>query len=178
MRWEVLLCVVLGAIIGTIPPTRAATDWTVHLRGAGPVRVGMSVADVRRVLGDSHARLDGNDPEVPLAECAYLRSHAIPNGLGLMFAEGRVVRIDVYEAGIRTASGVGVGDTEDRVKQLYPGRITVEPHHYDPQGHYLVYSPADTTEREYGMVFETDGRKVTSFRVGTLAAIALVEGCS
>ncbi len=123
------------------------------------------------------AQLEGNAPEVPLNECAYLVSERVPEGLGFMFAKGRVVRIDVFSGGIRTAAGAGIGDSEDRIKQLYPGRITVEPHHYVPEGHYLKYVPADEAERGYGMVFETDGRKVTSFRTGTLAAITLVEGC-
>jgi hypothetical protein len=138
----------------------------------------MSLVEVRRILADPLARLEANTPEVPLNTCAYLNSKAIPKGLGFMFAKGRVVRIDVFKAGIRTASGAGVGDTEDRIRSLYSGRITVAPHHYDPQGHYLNYSPGDTAEREFGMVFETDGERVTSFRTGTLAAIALVEGCS
>lgn len=138
----------------------------------------MSLGEVRRVLGDARARLEGNTPEVPLDKCAYLESKVMPEALGFMFARGRVVRIDVFEAGIRTASGAGVGSTEGEVKQLYPGRIRVEPHHYDPKGHYLNYSPESTGEREYGMVFETDGEKVTSFRTGTVTAIALVEGCS
>jgi hypothetical protein len=30
---------------------------------------------------------------------------------------------------------------------------------------------------KFGIVFETDGQRVRSFRVGTLDAIALVEGC-
>jgi hypothetical protein len=113
-----------------------------------------------------------------LNKCAYLESKRVPQGLGFMFAGGRVVRIDVSRAGIRTATGVGVGDTEERIKQLYPGRITVEPHPYEPQGHYLNYSPAGDDERQYGIVFETDGARETSFRTGILAAIALVEGCS
>jgi hypothetical protein len=139
----------------------------------------MSLADVRRVLADPTAHLEGNTPEVPLDACAYLESKALPEHLGFMFGKGRVVRIDVSSVGIRTASGAGVGDTEAKIKVLYPGLITVEPHHYDPEnGHYLNYSPHDKTDRGYGIVFETDGTVVTEFRVGTLAAIALVEGCS
>ena len=95
-----------------------------------------------------------------------------------MFEGGRVVRIDISRAGIRTGAGAGVGDSEERIKRLYTGHITVEPHFYDHDGHYLTYSPDTSADRGYGMVFETDGTKVTSFRVGTLAAIALVEGCS
>lgn len=153
-------------------------DWTVRLRGAGPVRLGMTLPEVQRVIGDPKASLEGNDPVVPLDQCAYLQSKRLPAGIGLMFSGGRVVRIDIFEKGIRTVSGVSVGDAEDHVKRLYSGRITVETHHYDSSGHYLNYSTVSRADREYGMVFETDGVKVTSFRTGTLGAIALVEGCS
>lgn len=95
-----------------------------------------------------------------------------------MFENWRVVRIDVWKKGIRTVSGAAVEDTEGRVKLLHPGRITVEAHHYHPDGHYLNYSTTERADQSYGMVFETDGAKVTSFRTGTLKAIALVEGCS
>jgi hypothetical protein len=157
----------------------ASADWTAYLHHTGPIKIGMPLIEVRRVLRDPQAFLSGNDPEVPLDECAYLESKQLPKGLGLMFRKGIVVRIDIFEKGIRTASGAEVGDREDKIKRLYPGRITVEPHHYDPEnGHYLNYTPIDPAERDYGIVFETENGVVTTFRVGTQAAIALVEGCS
>ena len=156
----------------------AAPAWTVSRRGAGPIRLGMTLSEARRVLEDRAAHLEGNAPEVALDACAYLQSKSIPEHIGFMFAKGRVVRIDVYGAGIRAASGAGAGDTEEKIKQLYPGQITIEPHHYNSEkGHYLNYFPKDA-KREYGIVFETDGERVTSFRAGMSAAIALVEGCS
>jgi hypothetical protein len=36
----------------------------------------------------------------------------------------------------------------------------------------------DDADRHLGLIFETDGRQVTSFRTGTVAAISLVEGCA
>ena len=139
----------------------------------------MSLAQVRRELADPTAYLEGNEPDVPLNACAYLHSKTLQGDPGFMFAKGRVVRIDVSSVGIRTASGAGVGDTEAKIKELYAGRITLEPHKYDPEnGHYLNYSPADKIDSKYGMVFETDNGIVTSFRVGAIAAIGLVEGCS
>jgi hypothetical protein len=157
----------------------SSPDWTVYLHRSGPIKIGMPLVAVSRILRDPQAYLSGNDPEVPLDQCAYLESKAIPKGLGLMFSKGLVVRIDVFEKGIRTASGVEIGDREDKIKRLYRGRITVEPHHYSPEtGHYLNYNPLDPAERDYGIVFETENGVVTSFRVGTQAAIALVEGCS
>lgn len=155
-----------------------AADWEISLRGAGPIRLGAKLATVRRILKDPAAHLEGNEPLAPLNECAYLESKSIPEHLGIMIARGRVVRIDVFAPGISTRNGASVGDTEERIKQLYPGQITVEPHHYLAEsGHYLNYFPGKP-KRAYGMVFETDGNIVTSFRVGTREAIALVEGCS
>jgi len=168
---------VLFLTIGVGAALSAEIDWTVHLRGAGPVKVGMLLAEVRVALGDPRARLDDNDPDPALSPCAWLTSKAIPKNIGFMFANGRVVRIDVNGPGIRAASGAEVEDSEDKIKRLYPSRITVEPHKYLETGHYLNYSPAGDSDRGYGMVFETDKNKVTSFRTGTLAAIALVEGC-
>ncbi len=157
----------------------ATGDWIVSLFGVGPIRLGMTVSEARRVLRDQTAYLAGNTPVLPLDSCAYLESKRIPKSLGFMFARGRIVRIDVSGTGIRTVGGAGVGDTEEKIKRLFPGQVTVEPHHYDPEnGHYLNYWPKERPKQDYGMVFETDHGRVTSFRAGTREAIALVEGCS
>jgi hypothetical protein len=163
------------------PNLDASTAWTVYLRKAGSLRIGMSLSEVRKVIQDPKAFLayGSMDPEPDDSECAYLESIRIPKKLGLMFQNGKLVRIDVCARGIRTASGAQVGDSESRIKRLYPNRIKVGPHHYIPEsGHYLNYFPLDKTDSGYGMVFETDNGIVTSFRIGTVAAIALVEGCS
>src|SRR5690242_20663266 len=78
----------------------------------------------------------------------------------------------------RPVSGVEVGDTEDKIKRLYPGRITIEEHKYlNETGHYLNYNAADHADRNYGLVFETDHGRVITYRTGILAAVRLVEGC-
>jgi hypothetical protein len=177
-RYVVSLAILIGTSLVAVRPSAAATDWTVYLRRSGPVRIGMTLAEVRGALGDRSAYLRGNEPEVPLTECAYVVSDLLPAGLGFMFEQGRVVRIDVYEPGIKTASGAEVGTTEAEILRKYPGRITVEGHQYVSGGHYLTYRPFDTVDKQYEVVFETDGVRVTSFRTGTLAAVALVEGCS
>lgn len=174
-RW---LAVLLLGLTAAGPAAPAAAEWTVYLRRVGPVRIGMPLAEVRRVLGNPQARLETSMPGQSPEECSYVRSSALPEGIGVMFAGGRVVRIDVFGPNIRTASGAGIGDTEEKIKSLYPDRISVGPHKYEPEGHYLKFLPADAADQGYGIIFETDGKKVTSFRTGTRTAIALVEGCS
>jgi len=166
--------------VGQSGPVTEAGSWPVYLRRAGAIRIGMSLAAVRRALGDPAAFLAGqsiNEPAQLDAECAYLSSRSVPKNLVFMFSRGLVIRIDVRGSGIRTASGAEVGDTEDSITRLYPGRITVAPHKYIEGGHYLNYRAVDRVDHEYGMVFETESGRVTRFRTGTLAGVALVEGC-
>jgi hypothetical protein len=163
-----------------------APDWTVSLRAVGPLTIGTSIGEARRLVGDPAATLvQALDARQPLSSepdnspCAYLATSKVPEQIGLMFQRGRMVRIDVWKPGIRTSSGAEVGDTEARILSLYGARITVRPHHYPPPGaHYMIFTPVDATERDYQLLFETDGVRVTGFRVGLVEAVAQVEGCA
>jgi hypothetical protein len=78
-------------------------DWTVSYRGAGPIRIGMSVDDARRALGDPMASLDaGAPPPATANDCAYLSSAKLPDGFSVMLESEKVTRVDVYKRGVRT----------------------------------------------------------------------------
>lgn len=96
-----------------------------------------------------------------------------------MITGGRVARIDVWQnRQITTLSGAKIGDSEARIKALYPGQIQVSLHQYVRGGHYLTFVPRDKSDRNYRVVFETDGKTVTRFRAGKLPEVEYVEGCS
>jgi hypothetical protein len=63
------------------------------------------------------------------------------------------------------------------VKQLYRDRLKVSPHKY-LRGHYLTFTPTGQTDRNYRLIFETDGHRVVNYRVGKMPEVAYVEGCS
>ncbi len=92
-----------------------------------------------------------------------------------MIEEGHLVRVDVNEAGIATERGIGVGDTEDQVKKAY-GALRIEPSKYtgDEGGRYLTIRDRD---QRYGIRFETEKGKVTTFYAGKYEAVQYVEGC-
>lgn len=152
------------------PMTSADAQWVVTPRGAGPAVAGMPAADAAALLG---VPLPATTADAP---CVYLRGGAEPPGLMLMINNGTLARIDVDSGSTATAEGARIGDTEERIKSLYPGQVTVQPHKYTA-GHYLVVKPsgADTALR---LVFETDSVRVTSFRAGRLPEVQWVEGCS
>ena len=176
LRRPLVSALIVFACLAAASP-QAGPDWTVYLRRAGAIRIGASLDETRRALADRKATLQGSAPRSPIDECSYLATDALPDGFTVMFQRGRVVRIDIRRAGLKTASGVGVGSTEDDVRRAYVARIETTLRKYTV-GHYLTYTTADEGDRGLGMVFETDGARVTSFRIGTTEAVALVEGCS
>ncbi len=168
------LAVAVVAIGATSAQTKITNQSKVAINGIGSIRVGMTVAEASRASG---TKLVGKGEP----SCYYVQPQGAPKGLGFMVTGGRIARVDVYEnKNITTLSGAKIGDTEARIKALYPGQIKVSPHNYtaDSGGHYLTFVPKDKSDRFYRVVFETDGKRVTTFRAGKLPEVEFVEGCS
>ena len=109
------------------------------------------------------------------ASCRYVQWRGAPPGVRVMVEGGRIARVDVDSAGVRTAGGAGIGDTEDEVQRLYSGHVSVTPQKY-VDGHYLTVTP-NAADSGYAIVFETSGGKVTRFRAGRRPQVEYVEGC-
>jgi hypothetical protein len=153
------------ALAGCRPPAPAETakpaEWVVTDTGVDSIRIGMQ-ADQLRPHVETLGQLEG---------CVYAKVPAVP-GLLVMLFGAKVVRLDVIAAGLATAAGARVGDSEQQVRELYPG-VRVEPHKYT-DGHYLVVD-GNAGRR---LVFETDGARVTRYRAGAVPQVDWVEGCS
>lgn len=161
------------------PPVLAAdTAWVMRLDGMGPVRVGMTFDEARAALGgDLRMNDDSADHPQGADRCDYPRSAGLPAGTQVMVQGQRVVRVEVDSGSMTTAEGARIGDTEARIQELYPQRVTVQPHKYT-QGHYLVVRPATASDTTNLLIFETDGRVVERFRAGQKPQVEWVEGCS
>ncbi len=146
-------------------------DWTVTSAGIGSLKAGMTIAEMKAAAPDLVV-------PAKLQECDYVRVTSAPKGVGFMVESERLSRVDVRNnTSVKTASGAGIGDTEDRIKSLYPGQVTVQPHKYT-DGHYLVVKPSNAPSGDLRIVFETNGKNVTEFRSGKTPAVEYVEGCS
>jgi len=149
-----------------------ATPWTLRFDGIGPVRVGMSVAQVEQLVGGP-ARIERIEPG---DECGYANFAGIPGGISFMLSQDTVVRANVDTTGILDEAGLGVGSREADVLARRAG-TQVEEHPYTgPEGHYLV--AADPARPGFLMIYETDGAVVTSFRAGRAPEVRLIEGCA
>lgn len=166
------------AIAANNTPTKITNQSKLAINGIGSIRVGMTVAEAAKASGTKLVK-SGSAPLDP--NCDYVRPQGSPKGIGFMVTNGRIARVDVYDnKSITTLSGAKIGDTEARIKALYPGQIKVSPHEYTGYmgGHYLTFVPKDKSDGNYRLVFETDGKRVVNFRAGKLPEVEYVEGCS
>ena len=160
---RLLLCLCL------IGSSHARDTWVVREDGVGPVKIGITLAQLNAVLHEKFSM----PAEKADQGCFYVnpRGH---DHIGFMIEDSRLVRIDVDEAGISTSFGIQVGDSEARARQVYGAGMNVMPHKYIDTGHYLTVRSSDG---KYGIRFEADNGKITTFYAGTYEAIQYVEGC-
>ena len=143
----------------------APASWTASAGQVGPVRIGMTAVEAEMAIGTPFAAASG--------ECVYRKSPAVPMGVLLMEVDGRIVRADITGPGVSTAEGIGVGTAAARVREAYGAAVTASPHKYT-SGQYLTLAP----DADHRVVFETDGERVTRYRIGRLPQVEWVEGCS
>ena len=150
-------------------PAAATVNWTVNARGIGTVTAGMTLGEANSETGNALAL------PAKTSECDYVRPKNGPKGVALMFENGHFSRVDVTSGTVATTEGAKIGDSEARIKSLYPDAV-VTAHKYLPKGHYLTVTPPDAAN--YRIVFESDGTKVTKYRSGKMPAVEYVEGCA
>jgi len=155
---------------GTNPTARPA-DSVVTEHGLGPLRAGMTIAEATTALGGALAVPTEYDTTL----CDYAVWRGAPRGVRVMVDQGRIARVEVDSANVATAAGARVGDSEERIQSLYPGRVSVTPHKYE-DGHYLTVNGVG--DSGVAIVFETSKGRVTRYRAGRRPAVEYVEGCS
>jgi hypothetical protein len=131
----------------------------------------MTLTQASKALGvsvTSDAGDDGNG-------CYYASPESGYKGVYFMMSGPRIVRIDVRSSRYATDRGARVGDGEARVKRLYKGEYKVYRHKYVEEGRYIEVGARGG---RYLIIFETDGKRVTTYRVGRPEQVGYVEGCS
>ena len=163
----------LGSASGSAASGKADTAATVTATGYGPLLIGMTVANAATALNSPIPSIAGLD-----TACAYVHIANAPTGMRIMVTGGTVARVEVDSSTIATGLGARVGDSESHIHDLYGSRVSVEPHKYLPNGHYLIVAPVPPTDSSFRLIFETDGSRVTKYRAGRLPQVQWVEGCA
>ena len=155
------------AVAQSAAAAKAAPPWRLGPDGFGPLKVGMSFAQVRKRIPRLKATLPGLRAS---SGCDQLPLPGHP-GVALMFVDDELARVDLFRPGPRTTRGVQPGDRVARVLQAYPG-LSAEPNKYDGNERYLTARSGDSAIR-----FETDKGRIGKVYAGRWAQVQYIEGC-
>ncbi|MEM9542644.1 MAG: GerMN domain-containing protein [Cyanobacteria bacterium P01_E01_bin.42] len=145
------------------------------LTGLGGVEIGMTITEASQETGVQFVNQASGGEE---HGCFYYKAATEPQDVSYMVTEGKIARIEVNTKNITTLSGAKIGDTEERIRALYPGKIEEEAHEYVPGGKYLFFVPEDASNQNYRVVFETNEKGiVTTMRSGKIPEVGWIEGC-
>jgi hypothetical protein len=134
------------------------------------VKIGMTIADLR-AAGFSVEKDDGPDPD---NRCGYARIDGIRDRFFMLDGD-TVVRIDVASPGHPTMGGVEVGMREtDVTARLGKNVRVVRARARGEAAHdFIVHRDGGA----FGLVMETDGAKVLSYRIGRWEAVQSSDDC-
>ena len=100
-----------------------------------------------------------------------------PEGITFWITGGTVERIDIDTPGLTTRSGAGLGNTEVRINEMFGERIVTTPLP-DGSGNLLAYVPQDESDKEFRVMFVSDGDTIVRLWSGRLPwAEVLSAGC-
>jgi len=163
-----LVCMALTLAAAAQSAATPASSWRLAPEGYGPFRIGMSFAQVRKLA----PRLRPTEASLLVSpDCDYL---PLPGhrGVGLMFIDGRLRRIDLSLPGLHSTRGVGPGDPVSKVLKAYPG-LEAAPRAYVENEQTLTHHAGPNAIR-----FETVEGRIDDVYAGRWAEVQLIEGCS
>ena len=151
-----------------VPTLNAASS--VSTVGIDRVMFGMTLHDAQVAAGSQFT------PITPVGHCFLVVPEAGQAGLTFWVVAGTVERVDVDTRTITTRSGAGIGDTEDRIRELFGERIhtTTLP---DGSGNLLAYVPKDVADATYRVMFLSNGLQITRVWAGRLPWAEEIGGC-
>ena len=167
------------------PAPTPASGGTLTAEGFGPLKIGMTLAEVTAALGpDANPNSVGGPDE---EACNEFRPERAPEGVLVMIQEGKLTRISLVEMStIKTDKGLGLGDTSETIKAAYGDQAKATPHKYqDKPAEYITWWTGGPRTEPYveddaarGIVYEIDGTgKAGAIHAGG-PSIQYVEGCA
>lgn len=160
------------------PPSQGARDNSVPPltpEGYGDMAIGMSLADARRVSGQSMNAPGIDDTPGACNEQEYV----LPDGdkLYVMFEGDVITRITAASEAphTRTAQNVGVGSTDAEVRTAYQDVIEEDAHYNPPPAHNLLIW---TVPDQSGLLFEVNEQGIVTAVHAGGPSIRYMEGCA
>jgi len=138
--------------------------------GLDTVTFGMNATNAQKAAGTRFS------PVTPRGKCFLAIPDEGPSGITFWIVESTVERIDIDNELIRTRSGAGIGDTESLIYELFGEKIKTKvlP---ESSEKLLVYVPSDSSDKNFRVVFKSDGRLITKLWSGRLPWVEMTGIC-
>ena len=165
-----------AAPLGTLPPIddlgRPTLDASSSVSTVGIDRImfGMTIHDAQVAAGSRFT------PVTPTGHCYLVTPDDGQAGLTFWVVAGTIERVDVDTRTITTRSGAGIGDTEDRIREMFGERIHTTPLP-NGSGNLLAYIPKDVADATYRVMFLSNGVQITRLWAGRLPWAEELGGC-
>lgn len=174
----------------TPSPTGLTVNSRVGLKNIGPVVVGMTIEQMAQAAGVSLTRQPDFDQAMATAGCAFMSPGTIPgyvpppnsgnkSPIAFMIRDNKLARIDILGGEFQTTQGIQIGSTEQEVQEAFGGTSPLPARAFiGPPYRYLTATPREEADRDFRLVFESDGAKVVTYRAGKLPEVDWKNGCS
>jgi len=172
-----LLLAITAAFLTSLLPANGQTALTestrIQTNGMMPIEIGMTVKQAEGVSG---TRLIGG---VVINQCYYVTPQNGSSGVAFMVKNSRIARVDVRQnQRILTRRGAKIGDTRERLNQLYGTQLKRTGVPLSGRGEVFTFFPIDPQDQNYRLVFETNQQgRIVTYRAGKLPEVEYVEGC-
>jgi hypothetical protein len=168
-----------GAPPATAAPMPAPAGNVLTAQGFGPLRIGMTRAEVEAALGpDANPdAVGGADPE----SCDQFRPNRAPEGLLVMLEQGVLTSVWLTRAAAtETDRGFNIGDSAAAIKEAYGPAAEAMAHKYEgaPAEYITVWTSSDhTSAAARGIKYEIGQDGNVKSIAGGGPSISYVEGC-
>lgn len=175
-----------GADVASAGAPAAAAKPVLTAEGFGPLRIGMTRAQVAEALGEDSdpEAVGGPEPE----SCDEWRPVRAPEGLLVMIEEGRLTRISLIDGSkVKTDRGLGLGAAAAAVRSVYGPALRAGRHKYEEApAEYLTIWAKDAPRDDKseipptarGIVYEVGGKGAVQAILAGGPSILYVEGCA
>lgn len=139
----------------------------------GPVRLGMTLDEASQA---SKVSIKSQGKEE--SECEFAAPVKGPEGLGFWLVQGRIAAIQLRDGPVMTATGIKIGDPEQKVIDAHQGKIKISrrPSAVD-QARKLQVVTADSSGNKLEMTFFSWQGKIGSIIVGRPIIDQRGKGC-
>ena len=165
MKNKILLLLLLFPVSLFAQAKPDYNNWKLSLNCLGPICVGMSIEQASKIINlepvfDEYTTVLNDQGNISTFKtyqeaiklpnhCFHISfEHPLLKNVGFMITNKHISRIEIDGESIKTLSGIGIGDSEEKVKKAYKDKITIEPHQYEEKGHYLIYKPKDKADQK------------------------------